>query len=111
EDGARVGGVELRADERAALARLHMLELDDPPRLAVDLDVHAVLELVGGDNLGHRRGSVATTEESPARAGTPRRPRPGRRSDWQGWRCRPPGCRAARSRRRAAALPRRPPGR
>jgi hypothetical protein len=37
------------SSERAALAGLHVLELDDPPRLAVELDVHAVAELIGGD--------------------------------------------------------------
>jgi hypothetical protein len=36
-----------------ALARLHVLELDDPPDRAVQLDVHPVLELVGADDLGH----------------------------------------------------------
>jgi hypothetical protein len=33
-----------------------MLEVDDPPRLAVELDVHAVAKLVGGDDLGHGVG-------------------------------------------------------
>ena len=51
--------LQLRAHERAALARLHVLELDDPPRLPVELDVHPVAELVGGDDLGHRRVRVA----------------------------------------------------
>jgi hypothetical protein len=30
-----------------------VLELDDPPHRAVELDVHAVLELVGVDDLRH----------------------------------------------------------
>jgi hypothetical protein len=30
-----------------------VLELDDAPDVAVDLDVHAVAELVRGDDLGH----------------------------------------------------------
>ena len=57
----RAGGerLQLRADERAALAGLDVLELDDAPRLALELDVHPVPELVGGDDLGHRRVRVA----------------------------------------------------
>ena len=39
-------GLQLRADERAALAGLDVLELDDAPRLPVELDVHPVAELV-----------------------------------------------------------------
>ena len=53
DDGARAEVLELRAHERAALAGLHVLELDDAPDVAVDLDVHAVAELVRGDDLGH----------------------------------------------------------
>ena len=45
--------LQLRPHERAALARLHVLELDDAPDGAVELDVHAVAELVRGDGLGH----------------------------------------------------------
>src|SRR5215218_80871 len=40
---------ELRADERAALAGLDVLELEDLEDRALDLDVVAVLELVRGD--------------------------------------------------------------
>src|SRR5439155_733055 len=54
DDCARAERLQLRADERAALPRLHVLELGDAPGLAVELDVHAVLELVRGDLL--RRG-------------------------------------------------------
>src|SRR5262249_52863955 len=57
DDRAGVERLQLRADERAALSRLHMLELDDAPDVAVELDVHAVLELVRVDGLGH--GSTA----------------------------------------------------
>ena len=57
DDGARAEVLELRAHEGAALARLHVLELDDAPDIAVHLDVHAVPELVRGDDLGHG-GSV-----------------------------------------------------
>ena len=49
DDLARLERLELRAHERAALARLDVLELDDAVDRAVDLDVHAVLELVGVD--------------------------------------------------------------
>ena len=48
-----VDALHLRAHERAALARLHVLELEDPPHRAFELDVHPVLELVGGDDVGH----------------------------------------------------------
>ena len=53
DDGAGVGVLHLRAHERAALARLHVLELDDAPDAAVELDVHAVLELVRRDGVRH----------------------------------------------------------
>ena len=56
DDGARLEVLQPRADERAALPRLHVLELDDAPDLAVELDVHAVLELVRGDGLRHGAG-------------------------------------------------------
>jgi acetyl/propionyl-CoA carboxylase alpha subunit len=36
-----------------------VLELDDPPRLPIELDVHPVAELVGGNDLGHRRLRVS----------------------------------------------------
>src|SRR4029077_12140641 len=49
------------AHERTALAGLHVLELHDPPRLPIELDVHAVAELVRRDDLGHRRGSLTPT--------------------------------------------------
>ena len=55
DDRARLERLQLRAHERAALARLDVLELDDPPDDPVELDVHAVLELVGVDGLGHQR--------------------------------------------------------
>ena len=48
--------LELRPDERAALAGLHVLELDDPPDGAPMLDVHPVPELVGVDDLRHDAG-------------------------------------------------------
>jgi len=47
-----------RAHERAAFARLDVLELDDAPGLPVDLDVHPVLELVGVDRVSHSRRRV-----------------------------------------------------
>jgi hypothetical protein len=48
---------QLRAHERAALAGLDVLEPHDPPDVAVDLDVHAVLELVCVDCFCHRAQS------------------------------------------------------
>ena len=61
DDRARVERLQLRAHERPALPRLHVLELDDAPDVAVDLDVHPVPELVRVDGLGHRgvKGSGA----------------------------------------------------
>src|SRR5262249_42121017 len=53
DDGAAREALHPRADEGAALPRLHVLELDDAPDVTVDLDVHAVLELVRVDLLGH----------------------------------------------------------
>ena len=44
------GPAQLRAHERAALAGLDVLELEDLEDRAVDLDVVAVLELVGADD-------------------------------------------------------------
>ena len=55
-DRARVERLHLRPHERAALARLHVLELDDAPHRAVELDMHPVPELVRGNRLGHDRG-------------------------------------------------------
>ena len=56
DDGAGLECLQLRPHERTA--RLHVLELDDPPDDAVDLDVHPVAELVRVDGLGHDRGAV-----------------------------------------------------
>jgi hypothetical protein len=56
DDRTRVEVLQLRTNERATLPRLHVLELDDAPDVAVQLDVHAVLELVGADGLGHPAG-------------------------------------------------------
>ena len=53
DDGARLEVLDLGTDERAALAGLHVLELDDAPDLPVELDVHTVPKLVRGDDLGH----------------------------------------------------------
>ena len=51
-DHRAVGGAaQLRAHERAALAGLDVLELDDLVDDAVDVDVVAVLELVGEGTL------------------------------------------------------------
>ena len=72
DDGARADALQLRAHERAALARLHVLELDDAPDLPVELDVHAVLELVGGDRLGH--GGSSSRRSAPVLAQRERDP-------------------------------------
>ena len=56
DDGARFEALQLRADEGAALAGLDVLELDDPPDLVVQLDVHPVLEAVRVNRLGHDAG-------------------------------------------------------
>ena len=53
DDGAGVERLQLCADERAALAGLDVLEVDDAPDVPVELDVHPVLELVRVDGLGH----------------------------------------------------------
>ena len=45
--------LQLGADEGAALARFHVLEVDDPPHRPPMLDVHARLELVRADDVGH----------------------------------------------------------
>ena len=54
DDRARVERLHLRPYERATLAGLHVLELDDAPRRAVELDVHPVPKLVRGDDVRHR---------------------------------------------------------
>ena len=48
---AVVGAAQLGAHERPALAGLDVLELEDLEDGAVDLDVVAVLELVGADHV------------------------------------------------------------
>jgi hypothetical protein len=42
-----IEALQLRAHERTALAGLHVLEVDDPPRLPIELDVHTGAELTG----------------------------------------------------------------
>ena len=49
--GAHV--LQLRAHERAALARLHVLELDDGHQTLGQVEGHAVLQVVGGDAHRH----------------------------------------------------------
>ena len=59
-DHVAVGGAaQLRAHERPALAGLDVLELEDLEDRAVDLDVVAVLELVGADHGGWSVGAPA----------------------------------------------------
>ena len=50
DHGAVARPLELGAHERAALARLDVLELDDLVDDPIDLDVGPVLELVGADH-------------------------------------------------------------
>src|SRR5205085_3162019 len=59
DDGAARECLQFRAHERAALPRLHMLELDDAPHVPIELDVHAVLELIRVDGLRHRANIAA----------------------------------------------------
>ena len=49
DHGPRLHVAQLRAHERAALAGLHVLELDDLEQGAVQFQRHAVLEVVGGN--------------------------------------------------------------
>src|SRR5665213_121884 len=58
DGGAGTERLELGAHERAALARLHVLEVDDAPGLPIGLDVHPVLELVRVDRVSHLRRRV-----------------------------------------------------
>src|SRR5581483_1458914 len=111
--GAGVEALQLRAHERAALARLDVLELDDPPHRAAVLDVHPVLELVRGDDLCHADGGLylppcarrpRATTGAPSRTGSAflrrRRLRP--RGSRSGRRPAPAGSRRpARSRARS----------
>jgi len=60
DDGATGQRLQLRPHERTALAGLDVLELDDAPDIALQLDVHSVLKLVRVDGLGHV-GRVAIT--------------------------------------------------
>ena len=78
--------LQLGAHERGALARLHVLELDDGPELAFDVENHAVLQVVrrcharvsafvrrvgsGGrpDESGHQRRSLSGRRGAPTDA-------------------------------------------
>src|SRR6266478_4405921 len=71
DDGARVERPKFRAHECATLARLHVLELEDPPDLAVELDMHAVLEAVGVDHVGHRYETSIRSLRSQVRFSIP----------------------------------------
>src|SRR6201999_2830764 len=62
DHGAVLEPPQLGPHEGAALARLDVLELDDLPDLAVDLDVRAVLELVGADR---HRGATLNSRQGP----------------------------------------------
>src|SRR5262249_51711762 len=75
DDRAGLVVLQLGADERAPLTGLHVLELDDTPRLPIELGVPPVFELVGGADLGHRRGSVPPPAQSTTRRAVRSRPR------------------------------------
>ena len=66
-DGARIEALQLGADERTALSRLDVLELDDPPHRAAMLDVHSVPELIRGDDLGHAAAESIRRASIPSR--------------------------------------------
>jgi hypothetical protein len=58
-DRSAVGrALELGAHERRALARLDVLEVDDLVDRALDVDVGAVLELVGADHRSERLAAL-----------------------------------------------------
>ena len=65
DHGAVGGAAQLGADERAALAGLDVLELEDLEDGALDLDVIAVLELVRGDHV--RCDSLGAPADGPGR--------------------------------------------
>src|SRR5205823_11237435 len=67
DDGARVERLQPRAHERAALAGLDVLELDDAPGLPVERDVHAVAELVRGDGSHRPQESISGYPAEPGR--------------------------------------------
>jgi hypothetical protein len=73
DDLAREHRLELGAHEGGALARLHVLELDDGPELPLEVEHHAVLEVIGRS---HRR--VTTFVCRPARHA-----RHARRAPWR----------------------------
>jgi hypothetical protein len=62
--------LQCRADERSALARLDVLELDDGPQLSVEIEHQAVLEVVGRGHNGRvycpvRRWPAARLRSAP----------------------------------------------
>jgi putative heme degradation protein len=57
DDLAGLEALELRADERAALARLDVLELDDAEEVVLVLDDEAVLDVCGGGHWNSGWGS------------------------------------------------------
>ena len=68
DHGAVGGPPQLRAHERPALARLDVLELDDLEDDPVDVDVVAVLELVGGYRHVLRQSTRRASRTHPTRA-------------------------------------------
>ena len=70
DDRSAIEILELRPHERAALARLHVLELDDAPHRALELDVHPVPELVGVDDVCHAQPSLVALGAQPTTIGS-----------------------------------------
>src|SRR5439155_17235249 len=71
DDRARVEVLHARPHERAALAGLDVLELHDSPDAAVQLDVHAVAELVGADDLRHQLTVMSSFAKLETTSGSP----------------------------------------
>ena len=70
DDRAGADVLELGAHERAALARLHVLELDDVHEPLGQVERHAVLQVVGGDAHSTRSFGVRVSGSEPAAATT-----------------------------------------
>ena len=65
DDVAVAGAPQLRPHERPALAGLDVLELNDLEDRSLDVDVVAVLELVGADHRNHPPGGRAFLSPLP----------------------------------------------
>ena len=70
DHGARAHVLQLRAHERATLAGLHVLELDDVHEPFGQVERHAVLQVVGGDAHNTRSFGVRVSGSEPVAATT-----------------------------------------